>query len=163
MNQITMSDLIATLRKSAAQPDGHEEAQKGYFSAVQDNSVLTHSGTACCVAAYLFMVAHEGLSDQEINEIVRYTDPDLWVEKTLGLSDVESSLAFDSGTNHEIHSTLADILESGLRLEHLEGVAFSSGSTYTKFEWASIGDHEGHWLSLEELKDWMRSIARKDP
>jgi hypothetical protein len=158
MNQITMSDLIATLRKAAANPEGHAEAQKYYFSRVQENSVLTYSGTACCVAAYLFMQAHEGLSDREINEIVGYTDPDEWVAKTLGLNGIEQVLAFDSSTHYQVHELLADILEQGLRFPSTGTVVISYGSTYTKFERACLTAC-GNRMNLEELKDWMREIA----
>jgi hypothetical protein len=157
--QITMSDLVSSLRKAAANPEAHAEAQRYYFSPVQENSVLVHSGTACGIAAYLFMQAHEGLSDEEIDEILHCVSPDEWVAKELGLSKVEYTLALDPNTHHEVHALLADIMEGGLRLRDLGRVKISSYYTYNSLDWA-CRVNGGKYIRLEAFKDWMRANAK---
>jgi hypothetical protein len=163
MNQITITDLIATLRKAASKPEGHAKAQQGYFSPVQEDSVLTICDHACCVAGYLFLYAHEGLPDYQLMEFIEYSGgnfpPDEWVAKALELSDIEATLAFDSGTHYKVHELLADLLEAGLRLPSTETAMISYSSTYTKFERIYL-DSFRNSMELEELLDWMRANAK---
>jgi hypothetical protein len=53
MASITLTDLINSLRKAASTPEAHEPAQQHYFSQAQEDSVLVHCGTACCIAGDL--------------------------------------------------------------------------------------------------------------
>jgi hypothetical protein len=163
MIQITMADLVQTLRKAAAHPEQHAKAQLKYFSEVKEDSVLVNCGTACCVAGDLMLKAHAGASQRKINDIIEKwnvkVDPWSWVTRELGLTGVESELAFDSNTHYRVHLLLADLLEEGLRLDHRGGVEMSAMSTYTYFDWASPGDDEGRCMNLEEFLEWMRSIA----
>jgi hypothetical protein len=160
--KITMQDLIDTLRKAAASPEGHEPAQKRFFSSLKENSVLVDSGVACCVAGYLRLKAHEGAPEKEITEIISQArfpgTPSTWVAKELGLSCVERALAFDANSHNEVHSLLADLLEQGLRLPDVDYVNLSSESTYTKFEWARL-QSQSNYMDLKDLKGWMREIA----
>jgi hypothetical protein len=158
--QITISDFIASLRKAAANSDSYSEAHRTYFSPAKEDSVLTHRGSACCVSGDLFLQAHESVSDEGIEELVSYINPDEWVAETLGLTDLESRLAFDVNTHHEVHVLLANILEAGMRLpDHSGSVHLSCESTYTAFYSAHVG-YCKEALSLEQLKSWMREIAK---
>jgi hypothetical protein len=163
MNKITMTDLIATLRKAAASPASHSEAQKQYFSQLKEDSVLTICDHACCVAGYLFLYAHEGLPDYQLMDFIEYSGgnvpPDEWVAKALELSDIEATLAFDSGTHYKVHELLADLLEAGLRLPSTGTAMISYFSAYTKFERIYL-DSFRNSMELEELLDWMRASAK---
>jgi hypothetical protein len=180
--KITMQDLIDTLRKASANPEGHAKAQRGYFSPLQEDSVLVNYNTACCVAGDLMMKAHlnEQSSQEEIDRIIDadLSDPDDWVTDVLGLSKVESTLAFDPNTHYEVHALLADLLEAGLRLPDVDYVSIDHDSTYTVFSlsylgydlsrFMGLGDEDSYEdpeddrvvMNLEELKDWMREIAQ---
>jgi hypothetical protein len=162
MIKITMSDLVQTLRKAAAHPERHASAQLKYFSPVKEDSVLVNCGTACCVAGDMMLKAHADASQRKINDIIEKwavkIDPWSWVTKELGLTGVESELAFDSNTHYRVHLLLADLLEEGLRLNYRGGVEMSAMSTYTYFDWATVGG-EGPCMNLEEFLKWIRSIA----
>jgi hypothetical protein len=164
MAGVTIQDLIATLRKASANPESHAPAQMQYFSELKPNSVLTHCGTACCIAGDLILRAslNEQASQAEIDRIILTpyeSDPYSWAQDALGLSNVEASLAFESNTHHEIHSLLADLLEAGLRLPDRDAVSMHSASTYTVFHEAYL-EEEDRYMDLEELKEWMRFIAQ---
>jgi hypothetical protein len=159
--QITLQDLIDSLRKASANPEAHETAQEYYFSELQDDSVLVHCGTACCIAGDLLLKAHADASEEEIRAILNYETmftPGSWVASELGLTETEATLAFSAHTHHEIHAMLADILEAGLRLPCVGRIGISNHSTYTKFEWAYMSDKD-KCMTLEEVLDWMREIA----
>jgi hypothetical protein len=164
MIKLTMSDLVQTLRKAAADPERHASAQLTYFSDLKEDSVLTQCGTACCVAGDMILRAHADESKRKIQSIIEEwttkIDPWSWVTKELELTGVEAELAFGSNTHYLVHLLLADLLEAGLRLHHRGGVDMSCISTYTYFDWASPGDGEGRCMNLEEFLDWMRSIAK---
>jgi hypothetical protein len=167
MSSITMTDLIQSLRKAAANPEAHAPAQQHYFSQVQEDSVLVHCGTACCIAGDLLLKAHAYASEEQLKEIINSCGkpivPGDWVRENLQLSDVEATLAFDANTHHEIHLLLADLLEQGFRLPDSEGrLELSSESTYTEFDCGYFGYYE-HSADLDEVLGWMQSIARKDP
>jgi hypothetical protein len=161
--KITLADLIQSLRKAAANPEAHSLAQQSYFSELQEDSVLVNCGTACCIAGDLILKAHvdDQSSQEEIDEILDSGDMDPydWVQYALRLSNVEATLAFDPGTHYEIHLLLADLLGAGLRLDDMDYVMISPESTYTVFHWAHLEDDDVS-LNLEELKEWMRSIAK---
>jgi hypothetical protein len=164
MIKITMSDLVQTLRKAAAHPERHASAQLKYFSPIKEDSVLVNCGSACCVAGDLMLKAHADEPKRKLNDIIEKwnvkVDPWSWVTKELGLTGLESELAFDSNTHYRVHLVLADLLEAGLRLEYRGGVEMSAMSTYTHFDWASPGDDEGRCMNLEEFLEWMRAIAK---
>jgi hypothetical protein len=164
MNSITLADLVQTLRKASSDPEAHAPAQRKYFTPLRSNSVLVNCGTACCVAGDLMLKAHTGASEQRIDEILSYwrypVTPGMWVDRELGLTDVESTLAFSPNTHYKIHALLADLLESGLRLHHFDDVEISRGSSYTNFEWASLGYADDKRVNLREFLEWMRSVAR---
>jgi hypothetical protein len=163
--QITLQDLIDSLRKAAANPEAHASAQQHYFSELKEDSVLVNCGSACCVAGDLMLKAYADASEAKIQRIFSLHQygyeitPGNWVSKELGLSYVESVLAFDSSTHHEIHSLLADLLESGLRLPDVDRLSICRDSFYTWLDWARL-EYAGKYMDLEELKDWMRSIAK---
>lgn len=164
MIQITLTDLIQTLRKAASNPEGHEPAQRRYFSELQDDSVLVNCGTACCIAGDLALKAHADASKREIKNIIKHwtgmATPGIWVAKELGLSYAERILAFDGNTHYEAHLLLADLLEAGLRIPDSVGtLGLSCESTYTAFDYAYFGFDESR-MNLEELKAWMRSVAK---
>jgi hypothetical protein len=164
MIKITIQDLIDSLRKASANPEGHASAQRNYFSKVKENSVLVNCNTACCIAGDLMLKAHQDSSD-EINKILsqcsRSVNPGEWVAEELGLTEVEAILAFDVNTHYEIHALLADILEQGLRLSDDQNtVELSYNSTYTYFDCAYIGLYDG-FTTLGEIKNWMRGIAKQ--
>jgi hypothetical protein len=166
MTKLTIQDLINSLRKASANPEAHSPAQQYYFSAVQDDSVLVHCNTACCIAGDLLLKAHSDASDSEIREMIdkcgRPIVPEDWVQKELGLSDVETTLAFDASTHHEIHSLLADILEQGLRLPDSSGrLELSCESTYIDFDCGYFGYYE-HPVDLEGVLEWMSKIATQN-
>jgi hypothetical protein len=96
--------------------------------------------------------------EEELTELInlRGVDPDYWVSDALGLSDLESTLAFDSNTHYELHLLLADILDSGLRLSSERRLRFGFESSYTEFTYAMLNNDI---LDLEELKAWIRSIS----
>jgi hypothetical protein len=160
---VTMTDLIHSLRKAAAHPEAHSSAQQSYFSDIRENSVLVNCGTACCIAGDLMLQEHVNnqATEDQLNTILdsRSIDPDEWATRALGLSDVESVLAFDSNTHYEVHLLLADLLEAGLRLPGDGLVSMSYESTYTEFHRAYLDDEKTS-ITLNELKDWMRSIAK---
>jgi hypothetical protein len=159
--KITLADLVKSLRKAAANPEAHAPAQQVYFSELKPNSVLINCGSACCIAGDLILRAHADTEEaQKLLINTDKTDPCDWVQAALGLSNLESDLAFNPGTHYQIHLVLADILDAGLRLPDVDYVALAS--TYTEFRWARLED-ESRDLDLEELLDWMRSSARKDP
>jgi hypothetical protein len=167
MIKLKMKDLITSLRQAAANPESHSPAQQHYFSELQDDSVLVHCNTACCIAGDLFLKAHSDASENELKEVIdkcgKPIIPGDWVREELGLGDVEATLAFDANTHHEIHSLLADILEHGLRLSDSDGrLEISCKSTYTDFDCGYFGGYE-HSADLDEVLGWMQSIARKDP
>jgi hypothetical protein len=165
MASITMTDLINSLRKVAANPEAHSKAQKSCFSRLKSDSVLVNHGRACCVAGYLMLKAHEGASTEDINDIIGYCDRDIdpvaWVTNELGLSDVEATLAFDANTHSEIHILLADLLENGFRLpdNEAEPIELSYNSTYTKFDCVYVGLYDGI-TTLGEMRSWMRRRAQ---
>jgi hypothetical protein len=159
--QITISDLITSLRKASSNPNAHAEAQQHYFSPLEDNSVLVNRGSACCVAGDLVLQAHADASEEEIRAIINgettFT-PSGWVARELGLSYLEEILAFNSNTHHEIHAVLAHILEAGLHLPNSKRILLSSDSCYDSFDWAYLPD-EDKYISLEEVLNWMLEIA----
>lgn len=161
--KITISDLIQSLRKAAANPEAHAPAQRTYFSTLYEDSVLVNCGTACCIAGDLMLKAHEGSTEEELYDIIHQRELTTtiadWVTNELGLSDLEATLAFYANTHYEIHLLLADLLEAGLRLPYSFRVVFSGKSTYTSFDRAFFG-YDEESLSLEELKDWMRKNAK---
>jgi hypothetical protein len=163
--QITIKDLIETMRKAAANPKAHAHAQGSYFSRLRSDSVLINCGSACCVAGDLMLKAHHGYSREYINDILGYcgsVNPGDWVASELGLSDAEENLAFSSYTHHEIHSLLADLLEAGLRLSHPGKLEICGTADYLNFNSAYLEEdgEEGESMNLEELKKWMIAIAR---
>jgi hypothetical protein len=162
--QLTLTDLITSLRKAASNPEAHAPAQRKYFTPLKENSVLVNCNTACCVAGDLMLKAHKGASERKIDEILSYScypvTPGTWVASELGLTDLEVTLAFGHNTHYKIHSLLADLLEQGLRLHHFGEVEISRGSNYTTFEWASLGESDDKGVNLQEFLEWMRSIAR---
>jgi hypothetical protein len=157
---ITIKHLIETLRKAAASPENHAPDQVNFFSNIRENSVLVNCGTACCIAGDLilqeWMMNDE--PEEELTELInlRGVDPDYWVSDALGLSDLESTLAFDSNTHYELHLLLADTLDSGLRLSTERRLRFGFESSYTEFTYAMLNNDI---LDLEELKAWIRSIS----
>jgi hypothetical protein len=161
--KITLKDLVDSLRKAASNPEEHAPAQRKYFTSLKPNSVLVNCGSACCVAGDLILKAHKGASEEKIDAILSYwrypVTPGQWVSRELGLTDIESTLAFSASTHYLIHLTLADLLEQGLRLDHFGEVEISRGSNYTTFEWASLGDSDDKGVNLQELLEWMRSIV----
>jgi hypothetical protein len=160
--QLTLTDLVKSLRKASANPEAHKPAQLMYFSPLQDNSVLTHCGTACCIAGDLFLQAHADASENVLKGIIdRYPITTwTWVADQLGLTYVEATLAFDSRTHCQVHALLADLFESGLRLYCPDSVVMSSKNTYTEFHRASIGAGDCEGVDLEGLLDLMESIAQ---
>jgi hypothetical protein len=157
--QLTLKDLVNSLRKAASNPEAHAPAQQVYFSAVQDDSVLVNCNTACCIAGDLVLKAHSDLeAAQEIILNVNKLDPQDWVQAALGLSNLEANLAFHPDTHYQVHLVLADLLEAGLRLPDVDYVSLAS--TYTEFRWARLEDEGREDMDLEELLDWMREIAR---
>jgi hypothetical protein len=161
--RITLTDLIQSLRQAASSPEAHAPAQLAYFSELTDNSVLVHCGTSCCIAGDLILKAHAD-SEASQEEVLNSDDidPYEWVKDALGLSNLEAVLAFDPSTHYELHRLLADLLEDGLRLRDVDYLMLPTTSTYTEFRWAHLED-EGMFMDLNQTKDWMRSIARKDP
>jgi hypothetical protein len=162
--EITFSDLISVLRKASSNPYSHADAQRSYFSDLKEDSVLTHCGTACCVAGDMILRAHADSSEEEVAKLIEYWSytetPWEWVKDRLGLTEVEAILAFDINTHHEIHEQLADLLEQGLRLpDDGEMIELSYDSTYTEFECAYL-DHHPEALDLDEVLSWMRGIAQ---
>jgi hypothetical protein len=160
--KITMQDLINSLRKAAAKPREHSEAQQHYFSEIQENSVLVNCGSACCVAGDLVLQAHADSSEEEIRTIIKgetVFSPRDWVATELRLTQTEAHLAFSCYTHHKIHSALADILEAGLRLPDVDHIGLSSDSYYDSFDCAYL-EYEDKYISLGEVLDWMRSIAK---
>jgi hypothetical protein len=162
--QITMQDLIDSLRKAASSPESHAKAQRSYFSLLKEDSVLVNCGSACCVAGDLLLKAHSGSSEEELKAIIAQrggqVNPVEWVANELRLTEVEATLAFDVDTHHEVHSLLADLLEQGLRLPDDEGlVELSCNSTYTEFDCAYVGVHQDV-MDLDELLSWMRGISQ---
>jgi hypothetical protein len=159
--QITLTDLVSSLRKAASNPEAHASAQLAYFSELKDNSVLINCNTACCIAGDLMLKAHVDAqtSQEQIDALLDsdVSDPHEWVQDALGLSNLEATLAFDPATHYELHLLLADILEEGLRLTDRDYLSLAS--TYTVFCHAHLED-EQRVLDLEELKEWMRSIAK---
>jgi hypothetical protein len=156
--QITINDLVDSLRKASASPESHALAQQVYFSELKPNSVLINCGSACCIAGDLILQAHADSEEaQKILINTDETDPCDWVQAALGLSNLEANLAFNPATHYQIHMVLADILGQGLRLPDVDYVALAS--TYTEFRWARLED-ENKDLDLEGLLEWMRSIAR---
>jgi hypothetical protein len=163
MIKLTIQDLIDSLRKASANPEGHASAQRKYFSKLKESSVLINCNTACCIAGDLMLKAYAD-EPEEINKILsqksRSVNPGEWVTNELRLTEVEATLAFDVDTHHQVHALLADLLESGLRLPDDEGlVELSCDSTYTAFDCAYAGiDDEA--MDLDELLSWMREIAQ---
>jgi hypothetical protein len=156
--QLTLTDLVDSLRIAAANPDAHAIAQLNYFSELKEDSVLVNCNTACCIAGDLVLKAHaDDKASQE--EILNSSDKDPyeWVQDALGLSNLEATLAFDPSTHYELHLLLADLLEEGLRLTDRDYLSLAS--SYTEFRWAHLEDGQ-RFMDLEELKDWMRSIAK---
>jgi hypothetical protein len=162
MIKITMSDLVQTLRKAAAHPEKHARAQLKYFSLVREDSVLVNCGTACCVAGDLMLKAHADEPEERIGKIIYAwgypVTPSEWVKYKLGLTGLETTLAFDANTHYRVHSLLADLLEQGLRLPDVCAVGLSCDSNYVEFDCAFF-DFYQESLGLEELLDWMREIA----
>jgi hypothetical protein len=162
MITITMSDLINSLRQAAASPEQHAFAQQHYFSEMKEDSVLVNCGSACCVAGDLMLKAHADESEERISKIIyawRYSvTPSDWVKTKLGLTELETTLAFDTNTHYRVHSLLADLLEQGLRLPDVCAVGLSCDSNYVEFDCAFFGFYQES-LGLEELLDWMREIA----
>jgi hypothetical protein len=157
--QITLADLVNSLRKAASNPEAHAQAQRSYFSALKENSVLTNCGTACCVAGDLMLQAHADTeAAQEIILNPYKDDPYDWVQNTLELSNLEANLAFNPDTHYQIHLVLADLLEAGLRLPDVDYLSLAS--TYTQFRWARLEDEDRGDMGLDELLDWMREVAR---
>jgi hypothetical protein len=164
MSRITIQDLINTLRKAAASPEAHAKAQRSYFSELKEDSVLVNCNTACCIAGDLLLQAYSDASEDELKAIISQrggqVNPGEWVANELRLTEVEATLAFDVDTHHEVHSLLADLLESGLRLPDDEGlVELSYNSTYVNFDCAYVGVYQDV-MDLDELKSWMRKIAQ---
>jgi hypothetical protein len=164
MIQLTLTDLVKSLRKAASDPEAHAPAQRKYFTPLRSNSVLVNCNTACCVGGDLILKAHKGASERKIGEIMSYwyyyrVTPGRWVASKLELTDLETTLAFSPNTHYKIHLLLADLLEQGLRLHHFGEVEISRGSNYTSFEWASLGDSDGKGVNLREFLEWMRLIA----
>jgi hypothetical protein len=163
MIKLTLQDLINSLRRASANPEGHAYAQRNYFSRVKENSVLINCNTACCIAGDLMLKAYadepEKL-DKILSQKSRSVNPGEWVANELRLTEVEATLAFDVNTHHEIHETLADLLDQGFRLpDHGNTVELSYNSTYTKFDCAYVGLYDG-FTTLGEMKRWMRGIAQ---
>jgi hypothetical protein len=161
--KITITDLIASLRKAAVNREAHAQAQRSYFSDLKPDSVLVHCGSACCVAGDLLLQAHADESEEElvnlISKRVRITNPGEWVANELRLTEVEATLAFDGNTHWEVHLLLADLLEQGFRLpDDGNTVELSLNSTYTDFDCAYVGLDDT--FNLNELKSWMRGIAQ---
>jgi hypothetical protein len=161
--KITLTDLVASLRKAASDPEAHAPAQRRYFTPLKPNSILVNCGRACCVAGDVMFKAYRGASERKMDEILSYwlyqVTPRQWVSRELGLTDLEVTLAFSANTHYRIHLLLADLLESGLRLHHFGEVEISRGSTYTNFEWASLGESDDKGVNLQELLEWMGLIA----
>jgi hypothetical protein len=164
MSSITLADLIQSLRKAASNPEAHAPAQQHYFYRIQDDSVLVHCNTACCIAGDLLLKAHSDASEEELKTIISQrvgqANPAEWVRNELRLTEVEATLAFDSNTHHKVHTLLADLLESGLRLPDDKGpVELSYTSTYTEFNCAYVGIDD-EIMDLNELLSWMWAIAQ---
>jgi hypothetical protein len=160
-NKLTMSDLIASLRKASNNADAHTEAQEHYFSEIKENSVLVNCGSACCVAGDLVLKAHADASEEEIRAIIEgetVFTPSGWVATELGLTNTEAHLAFSCYTHHRIHAMLANLLEAGLRLPGVGLIGLSSASYYNSFDCAYLAN-EDKYISLREVLDWMREIA----
>jgi hypothetical protein len=160
--QITIQDLIDNLRKASANPREHAKAQQHYFSELQENSALVNCGSSCCIAGELALQAHADASEEEIRAIIEgetVLSPRDWVTKELGLTKTEAHLAFSCYTHHKIHSALADILEAGLRLPDVGQIGLSCVSCYDSFDCAYLA-HEDRYISLGEVLDWMRGIAK---
>jgi hypothetical protein len=160
--KITMQDLIESLRKASANADAHAKAQPHYFSELQENSVLVNCGSACCVAGDLVLQAHADSSEEEIRAIINgdtVFTPRGWVATELELTQTEAHLAFSCYTHHKIHSALADILEAGLRLPDVDQIGLSSASYYNSFDCAYLAN-EDKYISLGEVLDWMRGVAK---
>lgn len=153
---ITLTDLITSLRKASADPKNHAPAQEAYFSEANENSVLVHCGTACCIAGDLIMLNWErnNGTKQEFDLIIseKGIAPDSWAVDALGLSDIEMNIAFAPNTHYELHTLLADLLEAGLRVDSEVELILPSDSTYTDFTHAEL---DGGYVSLEELKTWL--------
>jgi hypothetical protein len=160
--QITIADLVDSLRKASANPHAHEPAQLTYFSKLQKNSVLTHCDTACCIAGDLLLRAHADYSEEELKALVDNYPINLWalVSDKLKLNRVEATLAFDCRTHYRVHRLLADLLESGLRLYCPESVVLYHKNTYTRFYRAFLGHGDAKVVGLKELLDWMEAIAQ---
>lgn len=160
--QITMSDLISSLRKAASRPEAHAPAQRTFFSALQEDSVLVNCGTACCIAGDLLIKAHADEKEDDLKQLIisHPLSTGRWVSNQLGLTKLEAVLAFDSRTHYRVHELLANLLESGLRLSHSEYVVMSNQNTYTYFHRASLGAGDKKGVDLDGLLDWMQSIAR---
>jgi hypothetical protein len=157
--QITIKDLVDSLRKAASNPEAHAPAQQVYFSKLKPNSVLVNCNTACCIAGDLMLQAHSGTeAAQEIILDPYKADPYEWVQDALGLSNLEANLAFNPDTHYQIHLVLADILDAGLRLPDVDYVALASN--YTEFRWARLEDEDREDMDLEEFLGWMRATAR---
>jgi hypothetical protein len=161
--EITFSDLISVLRKASSNPHSHADAQRSYFSDLKEDSVLTHCGTACCVAGDMILRAHADSSEEEVAKLIEYWSytetPWEWVKSRLGLTEVEAILAFDINTHHQIHAQLADLLEQGLRLpDDGEMIELSYNSTYVNFDCAYVGVYQDV-MDLGEVLSWMRKIA----
>jgi hypothetical protein len=163
MARITITDLIETMRKAASNPEAHARAQVSYFSELRPDSVLTHCGTACCVAGDLLLRAHKHLPEEKLKEMIDHVDrqftPWKWVTQELSLTRLEATLAFNASTHYRIHLMLADILEKGLRLPDVCEIAISSYSDYTEFDAAYLGRDFDNPLNLNEFLGWIRSIA----
>jgi hypothetical protein len=160
--QITIADLVDSLRKASSNPQAHQPAQLTYFSDLKDNSVLTHCGTACCVAGDLLLRAHADYSEEELKALVdNYPiNTCTLVSDVLKLNRVEATLAFDSRTHYRVHELLADLLDAGLRLYSPYEVIMYHGNTYTCFHRAYINAGYYKEVSLEGLLEWMWTIAQ---
>jgi hypothetical protein len=158
--EITIKHLVETLRKAGSNPENHALDQRDYFSDIREDSVLTNCGTACCIAGDLILQqwVMNSATEDELRDLIgmQSIDPGDWVSETLGLSDLEATLAFDSNTHYELHLLLADSLDSGLRLSSEHRLRFGFNSSYTEFTYAMLNNDI---LDLEELKDWVRSIV----
>jgi hypothetical protein len=160
--QITIADLVDSLRKASSNPQAHEPAQLTYFSDLKDNSVLTHCGTACCVAGDLLLKSCADEPEEELKRLVRNYPINTWsvVSDKLKLNRVESTLAFDSRTHYRVHELLADLLDAGLRLYSPHEVILASKNTYTEFRRAYISTGYNKEVSLKGLLEWMWTIAQ---
>jgi hypothetical protein len=160
--QITIADLVDSLRKASSNPQAHQPAQLTYFSDLKDNSVLTHCDTACCIAGDLLLRAHADYSEEELKALVDNYPINLWalVSDKLKLNRVEATLAFDCRTHYRVHELLADLLDAGLRLYSPHEVILASKNTYTEFRRAYISTGYNKEVSLKGLLEWMWSIAQ---